>query len=410
MPDASSSDTARSAADASASANASASTEASASANGHAGARPLNLFAYQDAAEARLPQMAYDYYAGGAHDEITLRENHRMYDRIQLRPRMMQDIRGRSTATTLLGHALDLPVLVAPTAFHRMACDAGELATVRAAGRAGALMILSTLSTTAVEDVTAAATGPVWFQLYVYGDREATRALVHRAEAAGAEALVLTVDGQVWGCRERDERNGFQLPEGLTIKNLGGAVRDGAAGDGAAEGDTFPAVEGSGLAAYVNEQFDKNLRWKDLDWLASLTDLPVLVKGVLRGDDARLAMDHGAAGVVVSNHGGRQLDTVPATIEVLPEIAAAVDGRAPVLVDGGIRRGTDVLKALCLGADAVCVGRPILWGLATDGEDGAAHVLRLLHEELDLAMALSGITRVADATPDLVRLPPAMRA
>jgi 4-hydroxymandelate oxidase len=297
-----------------------------------------------------------------------------------------------------------MPVMVAPTAFHRMACDEGELATVRAAGAHDTIMILSTLSTTAVEDVCAAATGPVWFQLYVYTDRDATRALVERAEAAGAQALVLTVDGQVWGRRERDERNGFQLPEGLTIKNLGG-LRGGAAGDGASDGDTFPAVEGSGLAAYVNEQFDKQLSWRDLDWLAGLTNLPVLVKGVLRGDDGARAVEHGAAGVVVSNHGGRQLDTVPATIEVLPEVVEAVDGRVPVLIDGGIRRGTDVVKALCLGADAACMGRPMLWGLAADGQDGAEHVLTLLREEIDLAMALCGVTSVDALTPDLVRLP-----
>jgi 4-hydroxymandelate oxidase len=274
-----------------------------------------------------------------------------------------------------------------------MACDAGELATVRAAGAMGTAMTLSTLSTTAVEDVTDAATGPVWFQLYVYTDREATRDLVRRAEDAGCSALVLTVDAQIWGVRERDERNDFTLPEGLAMQNLEASGKA-----------HFPETEGSGLAAYVNERFDKALTWDDVDWLAGLTNLPVLVKGILRGDDAKRAAEHGAAAVVASNHGGRQLDTVPATVDVLPEIAAAVEGTdTEVLVDGGVRRGTDVLKALALGASAVGLGRPVLWGLATNGAAGAEHALSLLRDELDTAMALCGVRSVAEATPDLVR-------
>lgn len=356
--------------------------------------KPINIHEYHVRAKERLPQMVYDYYAGGAHDEVTLRENDRAYDRLSVRYRVMRDISRRSVATTVLGQPVELPILVAPTAFHRMAHDDGEVATARAAGAAGTIMMLSTLSTSSIEEVTEAATGSIWFQLYVYKDREATKGLVRRAEAAGCTALVLTVDAQVWGCRERDERNGFRLPEGLTVKNLAPA------GKGA-----FPTVGGSGLAAYVNERFDRALSWDDLDWLASITDLPVLVKGVVRGDDARRAAEHGAAAVIVSNHGGRQLDTSPATIEVLPEVVDAVDGAVEVLIDGGIRRGTDVLKALALGASAVSVGRPILWGLAVDGEAGVRHVLTLLRDELDLAMALSGVTSIDALAPDLVRGP-----
>jgi len=356
--------------------------------------QPITVRDYQVRAKEQLPKMVYDYYAGGAQDEITLRRNNTAYDRLSLRYRVMRDVSQRSAATTVLGQPVDLPVIIAPTAFHQMACDEGELATVRAAGAAGTIMTLSTLSTTAVEDVTAAAAGPVWFQLYVYTDRSTTEALVRRAEAAGCEALVLTVDAQVWGLRERDERNGFQLPAGLTMKNL-------TAGDGK---EAFPAVEGSGLAAYVNGQFDTALSWKDLDWLAGLKDLPVLVKGVARGDDAQRSIDHGAAGIIVSNHGGRQLDTSPATIDVLPEIVDAVDGQIEVIVDGGIRRGTDVIKALALGASAVAVGRPVLWGLAVDGEAGVRHVLSLLRDEIDLAMALCGVTTVDELTPDFVRV------
>jgi 4-hydroxymandelate oxidase len=354
-------------------------------------ARPINLYAYRDAARERLPQMAYDYYAGGAHDEITLRANHDAYDRLRLRYRVLRDISTRDLATTVLGHRLDVPFYVAPTAFHRMAHPDGECGTARAAGTMGTAMMLSTLATTSIEDVTAAATGPVWFQLYVYRDREATRSLVQRAADAGCTALVLTVDAQIWGVRERDVRNGFQLPEGLSIENLT-----------AADKGFFPESEGSGLAAYVRDLFDRTLSWSDLDWLCNIAEMPVLVKGVVRGDDAARAVEHGAAGVVVSNHGGRQLDTSLASIEALPEVVAAVDEQAAVFVDGGIRRGTDVLKALALGADAVGVGRPILWGLAVDGEAGARHVLELLREELDLAMALCGCATLEDVTPDLV--------
>lgn len=353
---------------------------------------PINIYEYEAIAQAKLTPMAYDYYASGAHDEITLHENHAAYDRIRLRYRVLRDISRRSTATTVLGHSLRMPVIVAPTAFHRLAHPEGEVATVRAAGNAGTLMILSTLSTTSIEEVMAAATGPVWFQLYVYKDREATKALVQRAEAAGCAALVLTVDAQIWGRRERDVRNRFQLPAGLSVKNLMPAGQE-----------AFPqSAEGSGLAAYVASLFDQTLAWKDVEWLCGLTKLPVLLKGIVHPDDARLAVAHGAAGVIVSNHGGRQLDTAPATIEVLPEIVAAVDGRIEVLIDGGIRRGTDVVKALAYGAKAVAVGWPVLWGLASDGQHGVERVLELLRFEVNLAMGLCGCASVAEIGRDLI--------
>jgi 4-hydroxymandelate oxidase len=288
-----------------------------------------------------------------------------------------------------------MPILVAPTAFHCLATPEGERATARAAGAAGTVMILSTLSTTAIEDVVAAASGPVWFQLYVYRDRRATEGLVRRAEAAGCRALVLTVDAPLLGRRERDVRNRFRLPPGLAVANL---LPEG-------YGEVPAAVADSGLAAYVSSFLDPALTWRDVAWLQSITELPVLVKGIVRPDDALRAAEAGAAGIVVSNHGGRQLDTSPATLDVLPEIAdalAAQGHRIEVLMDGGIRRGTDVVKALALGAKAVLVGRPILWGLAADGEAGAARVLRLLRDELDLAMALAGAPTIADITRDLV--------
>lgn len=357
---------------------------------------PVNLFELESLARERLSREAYDYYASGAQDEVTLRENRAAYERLTLAYRVLVDVSRRDLSATVLGQRIAMPILVAPTAFHRLAVPEGEIATVRAAGAAGTVMILSTLSNTPVEEVVAAASGPVWFQLYVYRDRKATEGLVRRAEAAGCRALVLTVDAPYIGRRERDVRNRFHLPPGLSVANMLPV----------GYGDLPQATADSGLAAYVSALLDPSLSWKDVAWLRSITDLPVLVKGVVRPDDALRAADSGAAGLVVSNHGGRQLDTSPATIEVLPEIADALAARGheiEVLVDGGVRRGTDVLKALALGARAVLVGRPILWGLAANGEAGAAWALRHLRDELDLAMALAGAPTVADITRDLVR-------
>lgn len=351
----------------------------------------VSVFDLEARARERLAAQAFDYYASGAHDEVTLRENRAAFERILLRYRVLVDVSRRELATTVLGQSVSMPLLVAPTAFHKMAHPDGELATVRAAGAAGTVMILSTLSNTAVEDVVENSQGPVWFQLYVYKDREATRDLVARAEEAGARALVLTVDAPLLGCRERDVRNRFALPEGLRVENLLGSRQQVAR----------PEL-GSGLARYFVELIDQALVFSDLEWLASITRLPLVVKGVVRGDDAARAIEHGAKAVVVSNHGGRQLDTAPATIDVLAEIAGAIDGRAEIFMDGGVRRGTDVIKALALGARAVLVGRPILWGLACGGEAGVARALEILRGELDLAMALCGCATLADVTDDLI--------
>jgi 4-hydroxymandelate oxidase len=355
--------------------------------------KPLNLFEYEAVARQRLPQVAYDYYASGANDEITLRANHAAYDEIALRYRVLVDVSKRDLRTSVLGRTISMPILVAPTAFQRMAHPEGEVATARAAGAAGTLMIVSTLSNCSVEEVAAAGSGPLWFQLYVYRDREATRELVARVEAAGFRALVLTVDAPVLGRRERDVRNRFRLPPGLSVENLSAAGLNELPSD----------VDDSGLAAYFASLLDPSLTWRDVDWLRSISRLPILVKGIVRGDDAALAMEHGMAGVVVSNHGGRQLDTAPPTIKVLPEVVQAVDGRGEVLVDGGIRRGTDVVKALALGAEAVLVGRPVLWGLAVDGQLGVERVLGLLRGELDTAMALCGCASISEIRGDLVR-------
>jgi 4-hydroxymandelate oxidase len=353
----------------------------------------LSLRDLERLAEERLAPMAWDYYASGADDERTLAANVSAYARLALWYRVLVDVAVRKTDTTVLGTPVSFPVLVAPTAFHRLAHPDGELASVRAAGDAQTVFILSTLSTTPVEEVCAAATGPVWFQLYVYRDRAITEALVRRVEAAGCRALVLTVDAPLLGRRERDVRNRFALPEGLALANLTGAGLDLLPG-GIAE---------SGLAAYFASLLDPSLSWADLAWLRSITSLPVIVKGIVRADDARRAVDAGVAAVVVSNHGGRQLDTSPATIDALPGVVDAVGNACEVYVDGGIRRGTDVVKALALGARAVLVGRPVLWGLAAAGQDGVAAALSILRRELDLAMALAGCADIAAITPDLVR-------
>jgi 4-hydroxymandelate oxidase len=353
---------------------------------------PVNLVEFEQAARERLAREAYDYYAGGANDEITLRRNRDAWSEIALHYPVLRDVSSRHTSTTILGEKISFPVMVAPTAFHRMACAEGECAAARAAGRAGTVMVVSTLSTTTIEDIAAAATGPLWFQLYVYKDRGPTTALIQRAEAAGCRALVLTVDAQVWGRREADVRNNFKLPDGLTVANLADYAKE-----------MFPAgIPGSGLAAYVSQMLDPTLNWKDLAWLRGQTKLPILLKGIVRADDAKLAVEHGAAGVIVSNHGGRQLDTAPATIEALPSVVDAIGGKIPVLIDGGVRRGTDVVKALALGAQAALIGRPVLWGLAANGEEGAYRVLELLKAEFDLAMALCGARTIREIDKSLV--------
>lgn len=345
----------------------------------------LNVPDYACAAASRLPQGVLDYFAGGALDELTLKENTAGWERLKLYYRVLAAVGERRLGTTILGHKISMPICVAPTAFHRLACEAGEVATARAAKKAGTLFILSSLSNTAMEKVFAEAGHPRWFQLYVYKDPEVTRDLVRRAENAGAEAIVLTVDAPGLGTRERDSRNNFRLPDGLAVENLAPLGKG-----------TMPKVEGSGLAAYVRDNFKPDLGFDDLDWLCGVTRLPVVVKGVCRGDDARRAAEHGAKAVVVSNHGGRQLDTAPATCEVLPHVVEAVGDLCEVYVDGGIRRGSDVVKAVALGARAVLIGRPVLWGLAVNGEQGATNVLEILRRELDEAMLLCGCSTLGD--------------
>jgi isopentenyl diphosphate isomerase/L-lactate dehydrogenase-like FMN-dependent dehydrogenase len=340
----------------------------------------INLHEYERLARERLPEMVYDYYAGGSTDELTLAENQRAWGKGRLRPRVLVDVSHIDPRTTVLGQPLAMPVLTVPCAFNALAHPEGECAVARATASAGIIQIVSTVSTQSLEEVAVAAPGPRWFQLYCYRDREVTRTLVGRAEAAGYTALCVTVDVPMAGRRERDIRNCFRLPVGISCKNLEPVGLD----------QMATVDDDSALQKYINDLWDRRLTWEAVDWLRTITHLPVLLKGILTAEDARLAIEHGVAGVVVSNHGGRQLDGAISTCAALPEVVQAIAGRAEVLVDGGIRRGTDVLKALALGALAVLIGRPYVWGLAVDGEAGVRHVLELLRNEIVLAMALLG--------------------
>ncbi|HEX3526828.1 MAG TPA: alpha-hydroxy acid oxidase [Thermoanaerobaculia bacterium] len=355
---------------------------------------PFNLADYEQLARERLPRMVYDYYAGGAGDEVSVRENELAWSRVRLRPRVLVDVSACDLSTTVLGRPVAMPVLTAPCGMNVLAHPDGELAVARATAAAGIVQVLSTLSGHSLEDIAAvssAAGGAQWFQLYCYRDRGITRELVARAEAAGFLALCVTVDVPVLGYRERDARNRFHLPPGVRVANITQQV---------AEID-----RGSALLQYVSDQFDPSLTWESVDWLRSITRLPVVLKGVLAAEDARLAVEHGAAGVIVSNHGGRQLDGTVAPCDALPEIAEAVAraaDTAEVYVDGGIRRGVDVLKALALGARAVLIGRPYLWALAAEGEAGVLRLLHMLRDELQRSLALAGCPRVRDVRPSLI--------
>jgi 4-hydroxymandelate oxidase len=325
---------------------------------------------YEVVARERLAPDVYDFYAGGAGDEWTLAENRRAFDRWSFRPRILRASGSPDPSTSILGTPISFPVLVAPWAYQSMAQPEGERATARAAAAAGTIMVVSSTATDVLEDVAAASDAPKWFQLYVFEDRGATTDMLARAVTARYEAVCLTVDLPVFGLRHRDTRHGFEPPIGGPSSRL---------------------------------RYDAMLSWDDIAWVRERTPgLPLLLKGILTAEDAVLAVAAGVDGIVVSNHGGRQLDWSPAGLTALPEVVAAVAGRVPVLVDGGIRRGTDVVKALALGADAVLAGRSLVWGLAVDGEAGVADVLRILRLEVENVMTLCGCRSVAEITAALV--------
>ncbi|WAL75551.1 alpha-hydroxy acid oxidase [Kitasatospora sp. YST-16] len=348
---------------------------------------------FERAARARLPAETWDFVQGGSGAERTLAANRAQFEQARLRPRTMVDVSTTDQRLTLLGSPLSTPIGIAPVAYHQLFHPEGETATARAAGRAGALMVAGIFASRTLESIAEAATGPLWLQLYWLRRRDALAALVERAEAAGFRALVLTVDAPRIGRRLRDARNGFAVPAHIRAVNLDPSLM--AASHRADTGS-------SGIADHAKEQFDPTLTWADLAWLRERSSLPIVLKGILTAEDARLAAEHGVDAVVVSNHGGRQLDGALPTLSALPEVVAAVPPDLPVLLDGGVRTGTDVALAVALGARAVLIGRPILWGLAADGENGVARVLDLLKAELDDTLALLGRPRLADLDPTAV--------
>jgi 4-hydroxymandelate oxidase len=342
-------------------------------------AEAVSLSDYEALARERIPRMAYEYISGAAADEITLRWNRESFDRIRLRPKILVDVSKLDTRLTLFGQELPFPILLAPTSYHRLIHPEGEIATVKGAGAAGATVVASMLATTTIEEMAKAATGPLWFQTYILKDRGFTRDLIQRAEGAGCKAICVTVDSPVVGVRNRDQRAHFALPPEMERANLKGLMRPGG-NLRPAEGDIYTPI------------LDAGLTWKEIDWLRSFARVPVLLKGVLNPDDAEQAVKAGASGIIVSNHGARNLDTVPATIDILPEVTESVAGRIPVLMDSGVRRGTDVLKALALGATAVLIGRPYLYGLGVAGPEGVRRVINILQTEFRIAMAFLGRT------------------
>ncbi|KAG7590572.1 FMN-dependent dehydrogenase [Arabidopsis suecica] len=393
-----------------------------------------NVNEYEAIAKEKLPKMVFDYYASGAEDQWTLQENRNAFSRILFRPRILIDVSKIDMTTTVLGFKLSMPIMVAPTAMQKMAHPEGEYATARAASAAGTIMTLSSWATSSVEEVASTGPGIRFFQLYVYKDRNVVAQLVRRAERAGFKAIALTVDTPRLGRRESDIKNRFTLPPNLTLKNF--EVLDLGKMDEAND---------SGLASYVAGQIDRTLSWKDVQWLQTITKLPILVKGVLTAEDgektlksttqnshsssslaswviallvitlhfvtnspksvcyfflsaARMAVQAGAAGIIVSNHGARQLDYVPATIIALEEVVKAAQGKIPVFLDGGVRRGTDVFKAIALGASGIFIGRPVVFSLAAEGEAGVRKVLQMMREEFELTMALSGCTSLKEIT------------
>ncbi|KAK8921541.1 Peroxisomal (S)-2-hydroxy-acid oxidase GLO4 [Platanthera zijinensis] len=354
---------------------------------------PTNLKEIEEVARQCLPKMFYDFFRGGAEDEFTLRENVDAFQRIRINPRVLIDVSNINMSSSFLGFNLSAPILVAPTSGHKLAHPQGEVATARAAAACNTIMVQSFSSSCTIEEVASSCNAVRFFQLYVYKRRDISALLVQRAESCGFKAIVLTADTPRIGRREADIKNKM-----IAIKssNL----------DGLLSYDAISARDGgSKLETFANETIDPSLCWKDIGWLKSITKLPILIKGILSVEDARKAVEVGVSGIIVSNHGARQLDHVPATISVLEEVVKGIDGAVPVLIDGGIRRGTDVFKSIALGAKAVMIGRPIIYGLAANGEEGAIKVIQMLKNELELTMALAGCPTVKDITRSHVQTP-----
>ena len=351
---------------------------------------PVNLFEYEKLAEAQLDKGDYDFIAGGATDEITIHRTRAVFDSIMISPRMSVDVSKRDLSTTVLNHKISLPVMLDPAGNHSAAHPDAEMATAKAASGASTLMILSSHASRTLEDVASVTTGPLWFQQYFFSDRGLTLEMAARAEEAGYSAICITLDAKISPKRERNIRNSYIGPQSPNYAHV----------DLGTQSSKFAADAPSGTTDIRSVSAD----WSELEWFTSSINLPVVTKGIMRGSDALLSVEHGAQAVIVSNHGGRYLDTTPATIEVLPEVAQTVDGRAEIYLDGGIRRGTDVYKAIALGARSVLIGRPLFWGLAINGEAGVASVIEILRDELDATMGMCRCTQESDIGNDDITL------
>ncbi|CAI8583953.1 unnamed protein product [Vicia faba] len=349
-----------------------------------------NVSEYEAIAKEKLPKMIYDYFASGAEDQWTLKENRNAFSRIMFKPRILRDVSKIDLTTTVLGFKILMPIMIAPTAAQKMAHPEGEYATARAASAAGTIMTLSSWATSSMEEIVSTGPGIRFLQLYLFKDRNMVTQLVTRAENAGFKAIVLTADSPVIGRKEANIKNRFKQPSYLRLKNFEGMDLE----------KLYKTKDNSGHTSVVNGLYDQSLTWKDVKWLQTITTLPILVKGVLTAEDTRLAIQAGASGIIVSNHGARQLDYAPATITALEEVVQAAEGRVPIFMDGGVRRGTDVFKALALGASAVFIGRPVVFSLAAEGEAGIRKVLKMLHDELEITMALCGCPSLKDITRD----------
>jgi len=352
----------------------------------------LNVLDYEKASQSLLEPQAYDYYQSGAMSEHTLIDNITAYQRIKFLPRVLKDVSSINTSIKLAGRVLRLPLIISPTAFLGMAHPDGELAVAKAANNSNTIMVCSTMSNTPIEEITSVTNAAVWFQLYVYKDKQATLALIERAKNAGCEALVITVDAPFLGQRERDVKNQFQLPSHLKMSNLH-----------ALKNSHLPDKEGhSGLAHYFESLIDKSLTWRDIGWIKEHANMPVYLKGILHPQDAKLAIEYGVDGIFVSNHGGRQLDGSIASIDALPGIIKSVNQQIPVILDGGIRRGSDILKALALGAQCAGIGRPVIWGLSHSGQQGVEDIFNIFQSELELTMALAGCSDVSSINSNII--------
>ena len=353
----------------------------------------ITLDDYEAAARARLSAMAYEYIASGSADDIALRRNREAFQQIEILPRVLADVSHIDTRVTLFGREHAFPILLAPTGYHKLFHEEGELETVRGANLAGATLVGACFATTTFEAMQQVSQNPLWFQLYIQPDRGYTQELLRRVIAAGCQAICVTVDFPVNAPRDRERRVQFELPAGMTRANLLGL--------GAGLASAAHRIVGRDIYNAVRAA---NATWKDIEWLRSISSVPLLLKGVARADDAQTAVSAGCDGVIVSNHGGRSLDSVPASLDLLPAIADRISDRATILMDGGIRRGTDVLKALASGADAVMTGRPYLYGLAVHGADGIAEIVNILRTEFEMAMGLAGCAKLGDIDTSLLRI------